>query len=237
MHKKELIELVVVVFVFVSTTVVDGDVTCDTALDNTTDSVVILEQLLDWCILDQHCSNMYYQSDSENSTVFKFMIRHIIRDIEQGLEDPLRLYICNTTYTEALKYIWTLILKARRDEVQVCDINHHYVVSLDELKGECVCDHHRLCTDEKNDVYLLKYLAIILVVIGFMLLAINVYSIFAGLRLYSSMSSSRSKHNITGGGGSSSGGSSGGSSSSSGGGGSSSVNNNDAIREVLKKIL
>jgi len=167
------------IFLLVLKFVYTYDVECTTALGNTTN---VLDELFSYCVSDLVCSNMYYQSDVQNMTTFKFLINNILQTT-QNLEILLESDICNKSYSDVLESVWLLVLKARRNERVVCDINHHLVLDSDSIRAECICNPNKMCIEEANDINLIHSFFVLVIVLTVFLIIENIWRIHQSITL------------------------------------------------------
>lgn len=134
-----------------------------TAASNITysnDPQAFITQLYNWCLADPKCASYYQLQIAPNFTVFSYLVQPIAA--AYGTLTLLWQQNVCTTDLQNLGNLWTLLLRARRQEVQACDINHRLVVSADGLTASCVCVAGKLCvelSDQRTAVIVMGVLA------------------------------------------------------------------------------
>lgn len=137
-----------------NSTLLDEATAVDTNNTVSNKTSALIKQLYNWCIADSHCSDLFYQNDVNNITIFKYMVESII-ETENYLHKPFQL-ICGDDGTvsdnDILKNLWLLTLMSRKYEQNICDINHILLFDRNTVTSKCVCKPNKLCSDEGNNL-------------------------------------------------------------------------------------
>lgn len=139
--------------------IIVSSVTSDVCSELNTSSVPTLEKVHDlwnWCLDDTNCVDLFYQ-DHPNFTVFNFLTKNIASQYN-SLDSAYNDLFCNKTLEESLRNLWLLILRAKINETQLCDINHVVVVDTNQLTRTCVCRGDKICkdiSDHMNGIYVI----------------------------------------------------------------------------------
>lgn len=117
--------------------------------DATNENVV--ETLFQWCVEDAGCSQMYFQHNQRNMTVFKVLLGdHFTGDQMQMEYAALKLF-CNRSEVEEMKKTsWVALMKHEMSNARVpiyCTVNEQLVFDPVTMTYDCVCMTHKDCEE------------------------------------------------------------------------------------------
>jgi hypothetical protein len=129
---------------------------------------------------------MYHQDDEGNRTVFSYLLPDSMR----ASTDPLRDLVCGRSYTDVMRDVSLLLLKAEFNLAgPVCDLNHRLEFDPGTMRPACVCLPDRLCSDH---IYNLVPFYIMLGIASVAALA------FCGTGVYKNVKTSQAVGRVTG---------------------------------------
>lgn len=131
----------------------------------------VVNELFQWCVEDRGCSQLYFQHNQRNITVFKVLLGdHFTGDQMQFEYAALKLF-CNRSEVEELKKTaWVSLMKHEMSNARVplyCTVNEQLVFDAATMTYDCVCMTHKAC---EEGVYPKSFYYIIIVMFSVFLI-------------------------------------------------------------------
>lgn len=141
------------------------------------EEMVLINVLLDWCVDDRECKEIYHQSYRKNMTIFKQLLAPQMEPFRLGTKTPDLHYLTRGLFCEGKnahdisKILWLQMMKTDiGHSTPQCDINHRLVYDDRNMVFQCVCKEDKACdSDELFDLipfYVVVGLVLLLVIIG-----------------------------------------------------------------------
>ena len=138
---------------------------------------VLIDTLLDWCVDDKECKEIYHQSYRKNATIFKQLLAPQMEPFRLGTESPDLHYLTRELLCEGKsahdisKILWLQRMKTDiGHSAPQCDVNHRLVYDETNMVFQCACKADKACDDDDLfdliPFYVVVALVLLLVILG-----------------------------------------------------------------------